>query len=121
MRRPIWAAVLVSFFIGLIAGWFAKSLLPSGTPRGVWAKLQSADPTQRCEAALFLAAHPDPKGAEALASLLLDKDEQVRLIAAVALARLGKPALPALLKVFRKANEEVLRNPNQPFHFLPGK
>lgn len=121
MGRRIWAIGLATLLCGFIAGWFAKSLLPSGTPRGVWAKLQSADPTQRCEAALFLAAHPDPKGTEALASLLLDKDEQVRLIAAVALARLGKPALPALLKVFRKANEEALRNPNQPFHFLPGQ
>jgi len=120
MQR-FWVGILIALLIGFIAGWFTRSLFLGGTPRWVWAKLKSADPTQRCEAALFLAAHPDPKGADALAPLLLDKDEQVRLLAAIALARLGKPALPALVQTFRKANEEAARNPNQPFYFLPGQ
>ncbi|MFA0768792.1 MAG: hypothetical protein OXFUSZZB_002120, partial [Candidatus Fervidibacter sp.] len=119
MQR-FWVGILIALLIGFIAGWFTRSLFLGGTPRWVWAKLKSADPTQRCEAALFLAAHPDPKGADTLAPLLLDNDEQVRLLAAIALARLGKPALPALVQTFRKANEEAARHPNRPFHFLPG-
>lgn len=113
--------ILIALLIGFVGGWFARNLFLGGTPQWVWAKLRSHDPTQRCEAALFLAAHPNPQGAEELTKLLMDEDEQVRLAAAIALARLGEPALPALLKAFRKANEQASRNPNQPFHFLPGQ
>lgn len=120
MQR-FWVGILIALLIGFMGGWFAQSLFLSGTPQWVWTKLRSSDPTQRCEAALFLAVHPNPQGAEELTKLLVDDDEQVRLAAAIALARLGEPALPTLLKAFRKANEQATRNPNQPFHFLPGQ
>jgi len=89
--------------------------------RKVLAQLKSNDPVQRVEAVWALASNPTPEVADELANLLLDREDHVRLAAAVALARIGEPAILPTLRVVKKATEEAAKNPQQPFHFLPGQ
>ncbi|MGQ9728990.1 MAG: HEAT repeat domain-containing protein, partial [Candidatus Fervidibacter sp.] len=84
-------------------------------------KLKSSDPVQRVEAAWSIASNPTPEAAGELANLLLDKEDFARLAAAVALARIGEPAIKPTLSVVKRAAEEAAKNPQQPFHFLPGQ
>ncbi len=113
------ALLLVGFGLGwLVRGAWTDS---KATPRWALAKLRSADPVQRSEATWALAAHPFPEAADQLAQLLLDKEDHIRLVAAVALSRMGEPAIAPVLQVVRNIAEQSARNPQQPFHFLPGQ
>lgn len=119
-----WLIVLIALVIGFVLGWSIcgfVSLDRSFNAEEVFKRLKSADPVQRVEAAWDLASNPIPDSAEELANLLLDPEDHVRLAAAVALARIGEPAILPTLRVVRKAAEEAARNPQQPFHFLPGQ
>lgn len=116
--------VVTAFVLGFGLGWLIREHFGAagkGVPAKVLAQLRSADPIQRAEAAWTLASNPDPKVANELANLLLDPEDHVRLAASIALARLGEPAILPTLKVVKKAAEEAAKNPQQPFHFLPGQ
>lgn len=117
-----WLAISgAMLLLGFVLGWVVRSARIGETTLPIWelAKLQSADPIQRTEAAWALAFRPVPEAAEALAKTLLDKEDHVRLASAVALARIGEPAIVPTLKVVKE--EEAARDPQQPFHFLPGQ
>lgn len=111
----------VALFFGFLLGWWGHGAFRERGKRGQTLQalqgLKSADPVQRTEAAWRLAADPDPKFTDELAPLLMDEEDHVRLAAAVALARVGIPAIPAVLRVIR----EESRKRDRPFHFLPGQ
>lgn len=101
-----WLVISIAFLlVGFALGWLVRSAWIGGEtiPRWALAKLRSADPVQRTEAAWALAAHPTPEVAEPLAKLLEDKEDHVRLAAAVALARIGEPAINPIMKVVSEA------------------
>ncbi|MCX7642618.1 MAG: HEAT repeat domain-containing protein [Armatimonadetes bacterium] len=124
MQWRRWSLVALAFVVGFVLGWLIRSGI-GGEKRfamgKVLAQLKSSDPVQRVEAAWTLASNPTPELADELANLLLDKEDHVRLAAAVALARIGEPAISPTLRVVKKAAEEAAKNPQQPFHFLPGQ
>ncbi len=117
--------VLAAFAIGIVFGWLIRGGFGLSKNLAVVEKvlerLKSADPVQRVEGAWELASNPIPEFADELANLLLDKEDHVRLAAAVALARMGEPAILPTLRVVKRAIEESSKNPQQPFHFLPGQ
>lgn len=124
MQWRQWLVAAITFVIGFGLGWTVRSQLAAkrkSVPAKVLAQLKSADPVQRVEAAWALASNPTPEAADELANSLLDREDHVRLAAAVALARLGEPAILPTLRVVKKATEEAAKNPQQPFHFLPGQ
>ncbi len=118
-----WLIVAAAAVLGFGLGWWARGTVSHSTPsfETLLAQLKSADPIQRTESAWAIAAHPKPEMAEELAKLLLDREDHVRLAAAVALARIGEPAIVPMLRVVREATEQAAKNPRQPFHFLPGQ
>jgi len=61
--------------------------------------LEDPYPLVRQGAALGLRDHPDPQAVPGLAKALADADHLVVMLAAGALAAIGKPAVPALLEV----------------------
>ncbi len=120
-RWRSWVYAALALVIGFALGWWARGTTKSIALGKLLAQLKSADPVQRTEAAWALATNPEPKAADQLAELLLDQEDHVRLAAAVALARMGEPAVLPVLRVAKKAAEEAAKNPQQPFHFLPGQ
>lgn len=120
-RVRVGVAFLIGIAVGGVSTWWLKSVLPTVRWREVVTQLSSADPVQRSDAAWFFAMHPAPQAAKALTQALLDDDDQVRLAAAVALTRLGDPALAPLLNLVRRSEEEARRDPQKPVHFLPGQ
>ncbi len=124
MQWRQWSLAALALVIGFILGWLVRSSISGKkevVSRKVLAQLKSNDPVQRVEAAWTLASNPTPEVADELANLLLDREDHVRLAAAVALARIGEPAILPTLRVVKKATEEAAKNPQQPFHFLPGQ
>ncbi len=124
MQWRQWSLAALALVIGFILGWLVRSSISGKkevVSRKVLAQLKSNDPVQRVEAAWALASNPTPEVADELANLLLDREDHVRLAAAVALARIGEPAILPTLRVVKKATEEAAKNPQQPFHFLPGQ
>lgn len=124
MQWRHWSLAALALVIGFILGWLVRSSISGKkevVSRKVLAQLKSNDPVQRVEAAWALASNPTPEVADELANLLLDREDHVRLAAAVALARIGEPAILPTLRVVKKATEEAAKNPQQPFHFLPGQ
>jgi len=124
MQWRHWSVAALALIIGFAIGWLSRGIVGGGkkvVPSKVLAQLRSSDPVQRVEAAWALAMNPTPEAADELANLLLDKEDHVRLAAAVALARIGEPAILPTLRVVKKAAEEAEKNPQQPFHFLPGQ
>jgi len=124
MQWRHWSLAALALVIGFILGWLVRSSISGKkevVSRKVLAQLKSNDPVQRVEAVWALASNPTPEVADELANLLLDREDHVRLAAAVALARIGEPAILPTLRVVKKATEEAAKNPQQPFHFLPGQ
>ncbi len=124
MQWRQWSLAALALVIGFILGWLVRSSISGKkevVSRKVLAQLKSNDPVQRVEAAWTLASNPTPEVADELANLLLDREDHVRLAAAVALARIGEPSILPTLRVVKKATEEAAKNPQQPFHFLPGQ
>lgn len=124
MQWRQWSLVVLALVIGFALGWLMRSSISGERKvalKKVLAQLKSNDPVQRVEAAWTLASNPIPEVADELANLLLDREDHVRLAAAVALARIGEPAISPTLRVVKKASEEAAKNPQQPFHFLPGQ
>ncbi len=124
MQWRQWSFIALALVFGFALGWLMRSSVSGGRKvalKMVLAQLKSNDPVQRVEAAWSLASNPTPEVADELANLLLDREDHVRLAAAVALARIGEPAISPTLRVVKKASEEAAKNPQQPFHFLPGQ
>ncbi len=124
MQWRQWSLAALALVIGFILGWSVRSSISGKkevVSRKVLTQLKSNDPVQRVEAAWALASNPTPEVADELANLLLDREDHVRLAASVALARIGEPAILPTLRVVKKAAEEAAKNPQQPFHFLPGQ
>ncbi len=123
MQWRQWLVAAVTFFFGFVLGWLIHSSV--GLSKGFALKatierLKSDNPNRRAEAALELALNPSSEVADELANLLFDSEDYVRLAAAVALARMGEPAISPTLKAVKKADEEAAKNPNQPY-YLPGQ
>lgn len=124
MRWQQWSIALLALLVGFALGWIVcGNVAPrKGTDlKFALSKLKSADPVQRIEAAWSIASNPTPEAAGELANLLIDKEDFARLAAAVALARIGEPAIEPTLRVVKRAAEEAAKNPQQPFYFLPGQ
>lgn len=124
MQWRQWSMAALALIIGFALGWLVRG--STGGEKKIALKkvlnqLKSNDPVQRVEAAWALASNPIPEAADELAKLLLDREDHVRLAAAVALARIGEPAILPTLQVVKKSAEEAAKNPQQPFHFLPGQ
>jgi HEAT repeat protein len=76
------------------------------------AALESSDPEERAQAAAALAARAEHGDAEAMAALLPllhAPDAKVRYHAAWGLGRVGEPAVPALLREFRRLHDDDAR------------
>jgi HEAT repeat protein len=85
--------------------WAVRTLAAMSQPRPEWLRgaLNDADPDVRAAAALGLVAHPDHSAHAELISLLDDHDSLVADLASKALAALGKPVVPMLLKAYEGA------------------
>lgn len=120
LHQKQWFIVLVSFLIGIAVGWliFGKAVGKVDTKAAI-KRLKSSDPIQRTEAAWELALKPTSEAVDELANLLLDREDSVRLASAVALSRIGEPAISPTLRIVKKATEEALRTPQQVL--LPGQ
>ncbi|MCS7263360.1 MAG: HEAT repeat domain-containing protein [Armatimonadetes bacterium] len=124
MKGSQWANAFFALVIGFVLGLLIGIRFSSGrnfVVRSAFERLKSADPVQRIEAAWDLAMNPNREAVNELANLLLDREDHVRLAAAVALARIGELAILPTINVVKKAAEESAKNPQQPFHFLPGQ
>lgn len=124
MQWRQWSIAVLALVIGFVAGWLVRGstgVAKKAALKNLLAQLKSNDPVQRVEAAWALASNPTPEAADELANLLLDREDHVRLAAAVALARIGEPAILPTLRVVKKVAEEMAKNPQLPFHFLPGQ
>lgn len=123
MQGRQWLLASLALVLGFALGWWVRGIQSPtkvALKRAI-ANLKSADPVQRTEAAWALAANPIPEAAEELAERLVDQEDHVRLAAAVALARMGEPAILPTLSIVKRTAEEAAKNPQQPFHFLKGQ
>jgi HEAT repeat protein len=85
--------------------WAVRALaaFPEAQPDNLTPFLDDSSPEVRAAAALALCSHPHESAVTALINALADSDPLTAGLAAKALAKIGRPAVPNLLKLMTEA------------------